>query len=112
LDHSAAKIMKVGVTDSFEVKAGMAGLKHASGLVVVFDASQRGAKMPKAGSRIRAARNGGGAIDLIVGEVKRHGIGRSFFFEGLSRQDVPIGSVLSWPHGKKTSVRRPRAANV
>ena len=72
-----AKMMNVEVIDSFEIKAGMAGLKHAPGLVVVFDASKCGPAIPKAGSRIRAAPRGGSAIDLVIGEVKKHGSGRS-----------------------------------
>jgi hypothetical protein len=104
--------MKVEVIDSIEIRAGMTGLKHAPGLVVVFDATHCGPTIPKVGSRIRALRRGAGAIDLVIGEVKKHGSGRSFFFEGLNRHDVPIGSSLSWPDSKKATVRRSKAASV
>ncbi|HUB26595.1 MAG TPA: hypothetical protein VL992_14310 [Tepidisphaeraceae bacterium] len=104
--------MKVQIIDSFEIKAGMPELKHAPGLVVVFDASGCGAAVPKAGDRVRAARRGGTGIELVIGEVKRHGSGRSFFFEGLNRKDLPVGSSLTWPDGGKSSRRRSKAASA
>lgn len=104
--------MNVEVTETFEIKAGMTGLKHAPGLIVVFDASKCNSTVPKSGSRIRVSPPRGGGFDLVVGEVKKHGIGRSFFFEGLERREVPVGSILSWSAAKKSKGQRLKAGSV
>jgi len=33
---------------------------------------------------------------LAIEETKEHGTGRSYFFGGLRREDIPIGSGISW----------------
>lgn len=104
--------MKVEVTETFEIKAGMAGLKHAPGLVVVFDVAQGGSTLPGTGKRVKVTPPRGHDFDLVIGEVKKHGNGRSFFFEGLDRREVPVGSILSWPGARKTKTNRSKAASI
>jgi hypothetical protein len=98
------------VSDSFEIRAGMPRVKHPPGVVVVFDAGGHTREMAKVGSVIHLARPDGDGIDVVVGDVKKHGSARSFYFEGLRLIDAPVGSKLSWDAPKPTSkrARRPR----
>jgi hypothetical protein len=104
--------MKAKITDCFELRAGTNGLKHAPGLVLVFDASGVESAIPKAGSRVHLLQPGGGDLELVIGEVKRHGRARSFFFEGLQRGDAPVGSVLSWSVNQRCPNPPPIIANT
>src|ERR1041384_411408 len=93
--------MTVTVTDSFEIRAGMTGIKHAPGVVMVFDASNA-SHIPRVGATVHLRRPGGHGFDVVIGEVKEHGPARSFYFEGLKLADAPIGSTLSWADVKAT----------
>lgn len=87
--------MTVKVKDSFEIKPGMPGIRHAPGVVLVIDAAGIN-NIPQIGSTVKLKPPHGQAYDVVVGESKKHGLGRSFFIEGLTRTDAPIGSSLSW----------------
>jgi hypothetical protein len=102
--------MEVRVTDSFEIRAGMPGIKHAPGVVLVFDATGVGG-IPKPGATVQLTPPNGVPLDVVVGEVKKHGPGRSFFVEGLTPMDAPIGSKLSWSAMGRTS-RRSKPAKI
>ena len=101
--------MNVSVTDSFEIKPGMPGITHAPGVVVVFDAPPKGGGLPSAGEVIRLKRKGVAEVDVMVGEVKTFQNTVTFYLEGLTRGDAPIGCVLAWPDqpgARKGSSRR------
>jgi len=89
------------VKDSFEIKQKY-GLNHAAGVVVVFEV-KRSASIPTVGAEVMLRRPGGGELAARVGEIKEHGSSdpsveaKSFFFEGLTQQDVPIGTEIHWP---------------
>jgi len=88
--------METKVVDCFEIKPGMAGTKHAPGVVVVFDGAVCSAdRWPAVGTRI-TIHTLKGQTTTTVGELKRHGTGVSLFFAGLKSDVVPIGSVIEW----------------
>lgn len=86
----------VSVVDSFEIKPNTPGSQHAPGLVVIFDGRQCAFQLPGVGSAVDLLRPDGVARQAVVGEVKEHGEGRSFFFQGLKCDDAPIGTIVSW----------------
>ena len=101
--------MTATIKEVIEIKPGMAGMKHAPGLVVVFDASAIGKGQPKAGMRVTLSRSDVVDVELVVGEAKSHGIAISLFFEGLTRREIPIGSTLSWKPGARRAPSRKKA---
>jgi hypothetical protein len=87
----------VSVKDAFEIKPNVPGSSHAPGLVVIFDGRQCGFELPPVGSTIELLRPDGTSCTAVVSEMKEHGDGRSFFFDGVRRDDAPVGTILSWP---------------
>ena len=104
--------MTVKVKDSFEIKPGMPGTKHVPGVVLVFDAAGISG-IPQIGSTVKLKPPHGEAYDVVVGESKKHGVGRSLFIEGLTRTDAPVGSSLSWsvPLQARRSTKSPKAGS-
>jgi hypothetical protein len=94
--------MNVRVKDSFEIKPGMPGTKHAPGVVLVFDVAGK-ADIPRPGSTIQLKPPHGHPYEVVVGASKKRGLGRSFFIEGLTRADAPVGSSLRWPVPLRTT---------
>jgi hypothetical protein len=86
----------VSVKDSFEIRPGMVGTGHAPGAVVIFDGRQCSFRLPPVGAVVTLLRPDGSAISASVTEQKEHGDGRSFFFGNLRKQDVPVGTIISW----------------
>jgi hypothetical protein len=100
--------MKLKIHDRIEIKPGMHGIKHAPGLVIVVDIAGHGASAPQVGDVVQIQREGKADLKLIVGETKKHGPGRSFYFEGVTRLDVPADSIFSWEPPKHRRKRRRR----
>jgi hypothetical protein len=88
--------MTVTVTDSFEIRPGMAGTSHAPGVIVVFDPSRFGQNVPSLGTRMTVRSPDGRVVPTVLGELKHHGRGMSFFFADLTTNDAPIGSEIQW----------------
>jgi len=88
--------MEVVVKDNFEVKGRVAAEYGATGVVVVFDLPAQAAE-PRRGMSIVLIRPDGWLRTSRVGDTREHGgCGRSFFLEGLTKQDVPVGTRLRW----------------
>jgi hypothetical protein len=96
------------VKDAFELRANTVGSEHAPGLVVVFDGRQCGYHLPPIGGVVELLRPDGSSGEAIVGEIKEHGDGRSFFFGGLHQDDAPIGTVMSWSCGRSSAAKEQR----
>lgn len=91
----AIEIRGVGVIDSIEMKLSL-GIAHAPGLVAVLDGFpspdpqkyvDRPVLIRVAGSEPRFAK---------VGAVRDHGATISFFFQNLTKADVPVGSRIEF----------------
>jgi hypothetical protein len=96
--------MEVRATDSFDIRPGMPGIKHVPGVILVFEAA--GIRpLPKPGDKVQITPPDAGAKRVVIGEVKKHGTGRSIFIEGLTRFDAPIGTIITWS-SKSSSPRK------
>ncbi|MBV8780554.1 MAG: hypothetical protein JO353_04090 [Phycisphaerae bacterium] len=106
--------MSAVVMDSFDIKGGTAAAYGATGVVAVF-ALNPGALEPRKGDSVVLVRPDRWFRIIRIGEVKEHGgLGRSFFLEGMTKQDVPIGTRLNWEAAPSavdglTSVLQPAA---
>lgn len=86
----------VAVKDAFAIRPGMPGTDHAPGLIIIIDGRQCGFDLPAMGATVDFVRPDGVSGRAVVEEMKEHGDGRSFFFGSLSKDDIPIGSVVYW----------------
>jgi hypothetical protein len=75
---------------------------------VIFDGRQCGFELPSIGAIVEFIRPDGETGRATLAEIKEHGDGRSFFFVGLHRDDVPIGSILSWAARAAREAAEPR----
>lgn len=102
----------VSVKDAFEIKANTPGSSHAPGLVVIFDGRQCGFRVPGIGSVVELLRPDGTVQRATVGEIKEHGDGRSFFFEGMKRDEAPVGTIVFWSSAGSALSHVDRSAEV
>lgn len=91
--------MTVEVKDSFEIKHDAPGSSHSAGVVAVFK-PVRGKPIPDIGVAVELHRPNADVIDVTVDEIKDHGPLKSFFFRGLTKDAVPVGSILKWSNDK------------
>jgi hypothetical protein len=88
--------MEVTVKESFDVKDRVARDYGATGVVVVYELPADAAELAR-GASVLLVRADGWVRACRIGEVREHGgSGRSFFLEGLGKQDVPVGTRLRW----------------
>ncbi len=85
----------VKIVDVFEIRAEY-GLQHSAGLVTVLESSPHLEPPDLIGRGVRLETPNGRPIHATIAEVKQHGPTSSFFFEGLSKADVPIGTRISF----------------
>lgn len=97
--------MDVKVTDCFEIANRLVSSGYPTGLVVLFDWIAPDDLLPVVGGRVELIDPRGVALQATVGEIKSHGPGRSFYFAGMTKDQAPRGSILSWlprPLGPRT----------
>jgi hypothetical protein len=97
--------MEVTVKDCFEITNRLAPSSYPAGLVVAFDWSDPDELLPLVGEQVKLMDPQGRSLQPAVGEIKSHGSGRSFYFAGLTKNQGPRGSTVSWtprPVGPRT----------
>jgi hypothetical protein len=88
--------MEAVVKETIEVCGRVAQDYGAVGLVVVFDLPRTGEE-PRRGDVVVLIRPDGWLRSMRAGETQENGgSGRSLFLEGMSKDQVPIGTRLSW----------------
>jgi hypothetical protein len=88
--------MEAVVKDTIEIRGRVASDYGAPGLVVVFDLP-RLAEEPRRGDVVVLLRPDGWLRSMRAGETQEHGgAGRSLFLEGISKDQVPIGTRITW----------------
>jgi hypothetical protein len=98
----APDLHAVAVKDAFPIRPGLVGSDHDPGLVIIIDGRQCGFDLPSVGDVVDFVRPDGVGGRAEVAEMKEHGDGRSFFFRGLGKDDIPIGSVVYWTSSDHT----------
>ena len=87
--------MEAVVKDAFEVNGRVAQDYGASGLVIVFELS-RPPELHR-GDVVTLMRADGSVRSVRAGETKEHGgLGRSVFLEGILKEEVPVGTRITW----------------
>jgi len=100
------------INDRIEIKPGMRGMKHAPGLILIVDFTAHEERPPHVGEIVRIVRAGLRDLSLKVGETKKHGSGRSFYFEGVTPADVPADAIFCWEPRKKTAIGMRRSISA
>jgi hypothetical protein len=83
----------VPVHDSFDSKASD-NLDDPPGVVAVLDGFRYRGPRRLIGKPARIVTAGGTPIRATIDDARDHGTTISFFFKGLSKRDVPIGSIV------------------
>lgn len=94
--------MKVDVKDAFEIRPGTPKMQHAPGLVLVLGKAQAGNL--RRGAHIELTRPDGSSLEAVVAETKHHGESITLFIEGLSLEDAPSGTSVSWSNRAAVAV--------
>lgn len=81
------------VNDTFEIKDAH-NLRKEPGLVVVLDELVTTEISELIGMRVTITTPTGASITRRIDDAREHRIVNSFFFAGLKKTDVPVGSVV------------------
>lgn len=84
----------VQVHDAFESKASY-NLDDPPGMVAVLEGFASRSPGRFIGQAVRIVTGSGTPIRATIDDARDHGTTISFFFKGLSKRDVPIGSIVS-----------------
>ena len=85
----------VGIVDTIEMKESLR-IAHAPGVVAVLDSFPSADPQAFVGRRVRLLTSAGHELAAQVDAVRDHGTTISFFFSGLTKADIPIGSRLEF----------------
>jgi hypothetical protein len=83
----------VRVIDTFEIKESYP-TSHEPGVVAVLDSSPAPDAQAFVGKSVRVRPTTGAAFDAPVDGARDHLKTVSFFFKGLTKEDIPIGSCI------------------
>lgn len=83
----------VRVHDAFESKSSY-GINYPEGVVAVLDDFAYRTPRKFVGKVARIVAGSGGPIRATIDDVRNHGTTISLFFAGLTKRDVPIGSMV------------------
>jgi hypothetical protein len=81
----------IGIIDTIEMKESLR-IAHAPGVVAVLDAFPAAEPEAFVGRAVRLRTPDGRSLPARVEAVRDHGATISFFFRGLTRADIPVGS--------------------
>ena len=81
----------IGIIDTIEMKESLR-IAHAPGVVAVLDAFPAAEPAAFVGQTVRLRTPAGHSLPARVEAVRDHGATISFFFRGLTREDIPVGS--------------------
>ena len=85
----------VGIVDIIEMKQSLQ-IAHAPGVVAVLDSFPSAAAQTFVGRDVRLLTPAGRELAVRVDAVREHGTTISFFFRGLTKADIPVGSRLEF----------------
>jgi hypothetical protein len=85
----------IKIIDTIEMKESLR-LAHAPGVVVVLDSFPSADPQAFVGRGVRLLTPSGGELAVQVDAVRDHGTTISFFFPGLTKGDIPVGSRVAF----------------